>query len=306
MRTPRRLRSGDAIGIVSTSSPTKPQAVDRMKAYFEQRGYSVKVAPNTLASFGFLAGTPPVRAEDFNTMLHDPTIRMIVTAMGGTGAAHLLPLIDYEALLSDPKMVVGLSDPCVVLNAITCATEVPTIHGPNGVEFGYDELTPFAEANFWPIVSENLSLPHVFPVKDEIKVVRRGSIAEGQLYGGHITAMQTLIGTPWAPDWKESILFLEEVNIVLSRIDKILMHFKLAGIFDSIKGFIFGQPVECEPVAVETLEDILLRVCADYDFPIITNVRIGHTDDKITVPIGCRVRLNTMEPSLELLESPTC
>ena len=306
MPTPKRLRSGDTIGVLSTSSPTEPKAVDRMRIYFEQKGYSVLVAPNTLARFGFMAGTPQVRADDFNSMLHDSAVRMIVTAMGGAGAAHILPLIDYEALSKDPKMVVGLSNPAVVLNAITSVTDVPTIHGPNGVEFGYDELTPFAEENFWPMVSQDLVLPHIFPVSNEIKVVRGGATVEGRLFGGHIATLQSLIGTPWAPKWQDSILFLEEVAIKFRMIDQVLMHFRLAGILASIKGLIFGQPVECEPVEAETLDDILLRVCADYDFPIITNVRIGHTDDKITVPIGCRVRLSTTEPSFELLESPTC
>jgi len=306
MPIPKRLRPGDTIGILSTSSPTEPKAVDRIKVYFEQKGFSTRVAPNTLACYGFLAGTPQTRADDFNLMLHDPEVRMIVTAMGGTGAAHLLPLIDYEALSNDPKMVVGLSDPSVVLNAITGVTDVPTIHGPNGVEFGYDELTPYAEENFWPIVSQNLELPHIFPVSNEIKVVRGGAPAEGRLYGGHISTIQSLIGTRWAPKWKDSILFLEEVDIKFQGLDRVLTHFKLAGVFASIKGLIFGQPVECEPVEAETLEDILLRVCADYDFPIFSNIRIGHTDDKITVPIGCRVRQNTTEPSFELLESPTC
>lgn len=306
MPKPKRLRPGDTIGILSTSSPAEPQAVDRMQSYFEQKGYSVCVAPNTLAHHGFLAGTPQTRAGDFNLMLHNPKIRMIVTAMGGTGAAHLLPLIDYASLSNDPKMIVGLSDPSIVLNAITSVTDVPTIHGPNGVEFGYDELTPYAEENFWPIVSQNLELPHTFPVGNEIKVLRGGTTIEGRLYGGHITTIQSLIGTPWAPKWKDSILFLEEVAIQLERVDKALMHFKLAGVFASIKGLIFGQPVESETGKEETLEDILLRVCGDYDFPIITNIRIGHTDDKITVPIGCRVRLNTTNPSFELLESPTC
>jgi muramoyltetrapeptide carboxypeptidase len=305
MPTPKRLQSGDTIGILSTSSPVEQEAVDRMKEYFEQKGYSVQVAPNTLARFGFMAGTPQVRAEDFNSMLHDPAVRMIVTAMGGTGAEQLLPLIDYEALSSDPKMVVGLSNPAVLLNAITSVTDVPTIHGPNGVEFGYGPLTQFAEENFWPIVGASLPMPHVFPVSDEIKVVRGGSIVEGRLYGGHLRTVELLIGTPWAPKWKDSILFLEEVHLSFCVTDRSLTHFKLAGIFDSIKGLMFGQPVESDPVEAETLEDILLRKCADYDFPIISNVRIGHTDDKITVPIGCRVRLNPIEPSLALLESPT-
>ena len=172
MPTPKRLRPGDTIGILSTSSPTEPKALDRIKSYFERKGYSACVAPNTLARHGFMAGTPQIRADDFNLMLHDPKIRMIVTAMGGAGAAHLLPLIDYEALSNDPKMIVGLSDPSVVLNAITSVTDVPTIHGPNGVEFGYDQLTPYSEENFWPIVSQNLELPHIYPVGNEIKVLR--------------------------------------------------------------------------------------------------------------------------------------
>ena len=182
MRPSKRLQPGNTIGIVSTSSPTKPEAVDRMRQYFKQQGYCVTVAPNTLARFGFLAGMPQERASDFNALLHDPSVRMIVTAMGGTGAEHLLPLVDYPAIAADPKLVVGLSNPAILLNAITAQTGVPTIHGPNGVEFGYDELTPFAEENFWPIVRENLSLPYTFPARDEVKVVRGGSVVEGRLY----------------------------------------------------------------------------------------------------------------------------
>jgi muramoyltetrapeptide carboxypeptidase len=306
MHKPRRLQPGDTIGIVSTSSPVDAAAVDRMRLYFEQQGYPVKVAPHTLSRFGFMAGLPQERADDFNALVKDPTVRMIVTAMGGASAVHLLPLVDYSALAADPKFVVGLSDPSILLNAITSTANVPTIHGPNGVEFGYDELTPFAEKYFWPMVREDLLLPYVFPVSQEMKVLRGGKPVEGPLYGGNLDRVELLIGTPWAPVWKDSILFLEEFDLKFPRTDRFLMHFKLAGIFDSIKGLIFGKPVESEPVDAETLEDLILRICGDFDFPIIANIRIGHTDDKITVPIGCRVCLDPRETSLSLLESPTC
>lgn len=306
MRAPRKIQPGDTIGIVSTSSPTTPEAVGRMKAYFEQLGYAVIVAPNTLVSFGYLAGPPDLRAADFNALLLDPGIRMIVTAMGGSGAEQLIPLIDYDAIAADPKFVLGLSNPASLLNAITAKTGVPTFHGPNGVEFGHEVLTPFTEENFWPLVREKLTLPYIFPVADEIRVLRAGAVVEGPLYGGHLKTIQRLIGTPWAPIWKDSVLFLEEYELGFSDMDKTLTHFKLAGVLDQINGLIFGRPVICQPVQAETLEDILLRVCAEYQFPIISNVPIGHTDDKITVPIGCRVRLNTEKPAFGLLESPTC
>jgi muramoyltetrapeptide carboxypeptidase len=302
---PKRLQPGDTVGIVSTSSPTTPDAVERTKRYFEQWGYSVRVAPNVLASYGFMAGTAQMRADDLNRMLRDPAIRMIVTSTGGGSAAHLLPLIDYEAIASDPKIVIGLSDPSIILNAITSTTHVPTFHGPNGYNFGHTQITRFSEENFWPIVSQDLDIPHIFPVGDKIKVVREGDIVEGRLCGGHLGRNQVLIGTRWAPDWKDSILFIEEMVVELDRTDAMLTHLRLAGILDSIKGLIVGQFVECKEGQVETLEDVLLRNCADYEFPIIANVPLGHTADKITLPIGTQIRLNPVEASLELLESPT-
>jgi muramoyltetrapeptide carboxypeptidase len=305
MNAPKRLRLGETVGIVSTSSPATPEAVDNMKRYFEKRGYSVKVGPNALAKFGFLAGTDRQRADDFNLMLHDSDVRMIVTSMGGAGAVHLLPLIDYEAIASDPKIVTGLSNPAIVLNAISQVARVPTFHGPNGVEFGTGSLTRFCEENFWPMVSEDLSIPYTFPVGDGMRILRESGVVEGRLFGGHQRSIQPLIGTRYEPDWRDSILFIEEINDELYRIDAMLAHFRLAGVFDSINGLIVGSPAESYEVDVETLEDIVLRNCEGYDFPIVANVPVGHTDDKITVPIGCRVRLNTNKPSFELLESPT-
>lgn len=306
MNKPKRLRPGDTIGIVSTSSPTTPEAIDKITRYFKKKGYSVKIAPNVLAKFGFMAGTNKQRIDDFNLMLHDSNVRMIVTSMGGSGAVHLLPLIDYEAISSDPKIVTGLSNPAIILNAISRVAKVPTFHGPNGVEFGDGPLTRFCEDNFWPIVSENLHLPYEFPVEDSVRILRVSETVEGRLFGGHHRTVQPLIGTPYEPDWKDCVLFLEEFNDELYKIDAMLAHFRLAGVFDSIRGLIVGSPAERYEVNAETLDDIVLRNCESYDFPIVANVPVGHTDDKITVPIGCRVRLDTHRHSFELLESPTC
>lgn len=306
MRKPRGLREGDVVGIVSTSSPVTPEAVDRMRCYFESRGYRVKVAPNVLARFGFLAGPAASRADDLNSLLRDPDVRMVVTAMGGAGAAHLLPLVDYDALATSPKIVVGLSNPSVLLNAMTRRASVPTFHGPNGVEFGgLAPLTEFTERNFWALVRGEFRIPHAFPVCDGMKVVRDGPAAEGPLLGGDLRGVQLLIGTPWEPNWGGAILSIELFRVELFRLDGFLAHLRLAGVLQGLSGLIVGQPVECDAVEVETLGDIVLRSCEGYDFPIVTGVPIGHTDDKITLPLGCRVRLDCAQGSLELLESPT-
>jgi muramoyltetrapeptide carboxypeptidase len=131
------------------------------------------------------------------------------------------------------------------------------------------------------------------------------------LFGGHERTIQPLIGSKYQPQWKDCVLFLEEIGgelegeFGLISVDRVLVHFRLAGIFDSIKGLIIGSPMTPYEMGAESLEEIVLRNCEGYDFPIVTNVPIGHTDDKITVPIGCHVRLDTNKPSFELLESPT-
>jgi muramoyltetrapeptide carboxypeptidase len=306
MRKPNRLRRGDVVGVVSTSSPVTSEAVAQMRRYFESRGYKVKVAPHALERFGFLAGHANVRASDFNSLLRDPEVRMIVTTMGGTGAAHLLPLVDYEAFAASPKIVVGLSNPAVLLNAMTQRTGVPTFHGPNGVEFGgLAPLTAFTETNFWTLVQGGLTLPYAFPLGGEMNIVREGPTAEGPLFGGDLRAVQLLIGTPWEIDWEGAIVFIELFRVELFRLDAFLAHLRLAGVFAGLRGLIVGRPAECDAVEVETLDDIVRRSCEGYDFPIATDVLIGHTDDKITVPLGCRVRLDCLRGSLELLESPT-
>ncbi len=304
MHLPKRLQPGDTVGIVSPSSPTTPGEIARMTCYFQDRGYRVKVAPNALASLGFLAGTAQQRADDLNLMLRDPDVRMVMTSMGGAGAAHLLPLLDYQAIAHDPKIVVGLSNPSILLNAISGTAGVPTFHGPNGVQFGGGyPLTPYCESNFWPLVSEALDVPHTFPV--QAQVLRGGGVVEGPLFGGHIGTNQVLLGTPWEPDWQGAILFLEEYQVELQRTDAMLAHFRLTGVLGRIKGLIVGIPLQDAEPQAETLHDVVLRSCAGYSFPIVANVPIGHTDDKITVPIGCRVRLDAAGGSLQLLERPT-
>lgn len=306
MRKPKKLKHGDKIGIVSTSFSTKPEAIDQMARYFEQRGYCVEVGPHVLASFGEYAGTTQERADDFNLMVRDPSVRMIMTSHGGAGADQLLPLIDYDAISLHPKIIVGLSDPSVILNSVSCTASVPTFHGPNGHEFGGDDpLTSFTERNFWRLVSENITLPYAFPIRDDVQVVRQGAPEQGLLYGGNMEVVRSLFGTPWEPNWTNVILFLEDVVFKVYRFDRMLTHYRNAGVFGRIKGLVVGQPVECEKSQYETLEDVVLRVCANYDFPILTGLPIGHTDDKITLPIGCIVRLDSSKPSLELLECPT-
>jgi muramoyltetrapeptide carboxypeptidase len=303
LRLPARLRIGDTIGILSTSSPVPAEMVENAQRYFEEQGYRVRQGEHVLEQNGFMAGTPEMRASDFNAMLSDPEIRMIVTASGGSSAVQMLPLIHYGTLAVDPKIICGLSDPSILLNALTARAGVPTFHGPNGFNFGnHGRLTQFTEEGFWPLVTGELDYPYRFPVEDRMNVLRSGPAVHGWLWGGHMETIQALIGTPWLPVWPGAILFLEEFHVNNARTDAMLAHFRHAGVFDRIRAIIIGQPAQISEPDDETYEEIILRNCAAYDFPIVTNVPLGHTPDKITLPIGGKARLDCSSSSFELLE----
>jgi muramoyltetrapeptide carboxypeptidase len=302
LRLPRRLRTGDRVGIVSTSSPVQADHVSRTRQYFEERGYRVCEGEHVLDSYGYMAGTAEARARDFNAMLNNPDIRMIVTARGGESAIQLLPLIEYGTLALDPKIICALSDPSILLNALTARSAVPTFHGPNGYDFGSEEPIAFTEENFWPLVTGERKYPHTLPVQERMKVLREGPAVNGWLWGGHMGTISGLLGTNFLPRWAGGILFLEEFIVNFPRTDALMTHFRLAGVFDRIRALVIGEPAEMDG-SWETYAEIILRNCAGFSFPIVANVPLGHTPDKITLPIGGKARLDTAALRFELLEA---
>lgn len=299
---PPALKPGDTVGIVSTSSPCPPEALDRMESYLRGKGYGVKRTPHVLASRGYLAGSAEDRAADLNAMFADPQVRMILTAFGGKGANQLLTLLDWDGIRTNPKIFVGLSDPSVVANAVTARTGIVTFHGPTGYDFGMTAIHAFTDVWFWKAVTGGHGLPWELDVTGSL-VVRHGREVTGHLVGGHLGTLQSLVGTPWAPQWDGAILFVEEIFTEWERIDAMLTHFRLAGVFDRVRGLIVGRCVDCKsqaPADADFLQMILR--CVGGAFPILAEVSLGHTPEKLTLPLGVPARLRTNPPSLEVLE----
>lgn len=301
----QKLEPGDRIGVFSSSSPTTQEALRRLENYFSQRGFEVIVAPNTLAEFGYIAGLPEKRASDFNWLLKDPGVKAIITATGGKGAIQILPFINFDAVRQHPKIICGLSDPTTLLNAITHKSGIPTFHGPNGYNFGHTVPSKFTETNWWEIVCGSFTIPYRYPLPNyNVLKTSHDELIEGKIFGGNLGVLVNVIGTPYEPPWEGTILFIEERIVDISKTDIMLTQLQLAGVFDKIKGLVVGQYVELQSNPHESFEDMLLRNAKEFDFPIITNVLLGHTEDKITIPIGCKFGLDLVNKHLLLLDSP--
>jgi muramoyltetrapeptide carboxypeptidase len=297
---PKALRRGDGVAIVSTSSPVTSAQLNTVITYVAACGYRPVPAPGVLASTGYLAGSREQRADDLMSAFSDPDIRLILPATGGVGASQLLDILEYDIIAANPKLFVGLSDPSIVCNAIYAMTNIVTVHGPTGFNFFQDPVNDETAGDFWRIVSEPIAGRMIS--SPQWRIARPGcDVIEGRVIGGNLSNIRSLIGTRFMPRPDGAILLLEEFGSSWEDIDHYLTHLKLAGIFDRIAALIWGVPVECskDNAADRTLDELIVR-CAPGDFPVITNLLVGHASHIISMPIGGAVRIDMSKDAVEL------
>lgn len=309
---PPRLRTGDRVALISVSSPVPTSNdVDNMVHCLQKFGLKVMVDENVMDRIGFLAGPDDLRASALAKAIRDPEIRAVFFAWGGKGANHLLEHIDYDLLQRSPKIIVGLSDPSCIINAITKKSNIVTFHGPTGVNFADPNcLASFTESSFIRNLFGNGETPDSIPVpKFSPWVTLHEGRATGNLVGGHLSTIQTLLGTPYEPEWDNSIFFWEEVGRAPRAIDLSLWHFRLRGVFDKIAGMVIGRPLDCADPSYDDELDFqgtVLNAIRGFNFPVLFNVDLGHADPKVTIPVGVNAELllnDNDDPIFNLLES---
>jgi muramoyltetrapeptide carboxypeptidase len=292
LRHPRPIAPGDGVAIVSTSSPVNPDDLERLVAYFEGRGHPVKVMPHAAAATGYLAGPAAERAADLMAAFADPEVRLVLPAEGGEGAASLLELLDFDLIGESGKVFVGLSDTSILANAITSRARLAALHGPTGHSFSRPEVEPYTEEWFWRIVSGPIAGAEV--AGDTWRVPQgAGTVVSGQVVGGHLRTIRTMVGTAWMPDLRGAVFVVEEVDVTWAQIDSALTHLRLAGVFDEIAALLVGAPRDCargdSPDA--SWDELILRA-AGVNCPVVTGAELGHTARKFGLGIGCRVELD--------------
>lgn len=303
---PMHLQLKDTIGIVSVSAPEaalEPEWFERGVKALNDYGFKTKLSENVKNKNGYLSNKVELLANDLNSLFGDEKINAIICAGGGINSNGLLNYIDFKLIEDNPKIIMGMSNPSIILNAIHSKTGLITFHGPAVIwNFGNPNgLTEYTRSHLWPIITDPNKIINFTP-KPKWKWFRGGS-AKGNLVGGNLISIQGLLGTPYAPEWQNSIFFWEDIGKTPDRIHMMLTHFKDAGVFDAISGMVVGELVNCNSDDLETdIYTVLEDVVGDYSFPILCNVDFGHTDDKITLPIGCTAKLDSKNNEFSTLE----
>lgn len=304
---PPKLNKGDLIGIVTPASPVADATrIEKGVRYLESLGYRIKVGENVGKVRGYLAGTDEERVADLHAMFADKEVRAIICVRGGYGTPRLLPLLNYRLIARNPKILSGFSDITALQFALWKKCGLITFHGPmTGVEMA-TEIDPYTEEMFWRALTSTKKIGKIkFPEVPEVQPLHTGK-ARGRLLGGNLSLIVSILGTPYQPSFRDSLLFVEEIDEQPYRVDRMMMQIRNALLFGGIKGMLLGQFTDCaaDPSKPSlTLEDIFRDVVQTFAKPILSNLPFGHVSKKMTVPFGLLARMDAAKHSLEFLEA---
>ena len=233
----------------------------------------------------------------------------LLAVTGGSGANRMLPLIDYAAIRRQPKVIAGFSDVTALLNAVTARTGLVTFHAPVAVS----EWNAFSVAEFRAVLidAEARTLrnaedkgDHLIVKEHRIQTLRPGT-ARGPLAGGNLAVLTSMAGSAYLPSFDGAILFLEEVNEYIYRVDRMLSTLKLMGALDRLAGVVIGAFTNCGPgdgnYGTLTLDEVFDDWFGTLGVPVYRGAMIGHIRKKFTVPVGLPVEMDASAGTIRLL-----
>jgi muramoyltetrapeptide carboxypeptidase len=291
---PRRLPEHAVIGIWAPSGALPdPALLPRAVARLEAAGHRVLLAPGIEERDGYCAGSAEHRLAALHTLVSDPAIDLVMAARGGFGLSHLLPRIDWAACAASRKLFCGFSDFTAFHAALLARTGQCSIAGPMAVsDFAGDLTSTLHAEHFWGLLSG--ASRHAYPVwrHGGPPVTAR---LRGPLWGGNLSLLTHLVGTPWFPSIDGGLLFLEDIAEAPYRVERMLLQLELAGVLARQQAILLGAFTACEPAADAplryTLEQVISALRQRFGGPVLTGLAFGHIRDKLALPFGVEAEL---------------
>ncbi len=283
------------VRIVAPSSPFDTSRFEAGLALLVQLGLTVDVPDAARLRRGFLAGDDERRFEAFAEAWRDDAVDVIMAARGGYGAHRLLPRFETLGPSPNKKRVVGFSD-ITAIHAWLYRRGLPGVHGPVVTQLGTLSATDLDHLNMvltgdWKGLVYTADGPTIAP-----------GIARGRVFGGCLSVITPLLGTPYAPDFENMILLLEDVGEPPYRVDRLLTHLRLAGALERIAGVAIGD-FEGSRETREGYPDVgevLIERLGDLGVPVLAGLPFGHGSRNQAIPVGVAARLDADAKTLTI------
>ncbi|MDD4568792.1 MAG: LD-carboxypeptidase [Tepidanaerobacteraceae bacterium] len=302
---PKTLKKGDTIGLVAPASPISRENISRCQEVVESLGYNVVIGNSADKSYlGYLSGDDDVRAGDINEMFERKEIDGIFCLKGGYGSCRVVNRLDLDLIRANPKVFVGYSDVTILHLVFNQICNMITFHGPMVSSNMISEFDDYTRESFMDTLSMRRELEFKNPKDKKIKTLTEGH-SKGVLVGGNLCLLATSIGTPYELETKGKILFLEELNEVTYKVDRLLQQLKHSGKLSGVKGIILGGFEKCDPEheGHATLVEVFNDVIKPLSIPTVYNVEVGHGFPTGSLPLGVTCELDATNGKIKFLRT---
>ena len=293
---PKPLKKGDKIAIISPAGAVQESQLSSTLELIKSKGYEPVLGKNVYSNFqnGYAyAGTDQQRLEDINWALNDKHISAIWTSRGGYGCQHLLKGIKLQGFRKYPKWLIGYSD-VTVLQSFLLKKGYGSIHGQSIKTSSFGASAESYDLIFGGLQTNKLAY------KIESNPNNKKGKATGLLVGGNLALIYALLGTPYHFDFRDKILFIEEVGENFYALDRMLTSLELAGVFGKIKGLVVGGMTNMgndtdnksyeEPYDAFAYQ-LIKQIVSKYDLPVAFGFPNGHIFDNRPLAIGAQAEL---------------
>jgi len=289
--TPPYLQKGDTIAIVAPAGILKNRqaTIQKAKNLLESWGLCVILGDNLFKNGHHFAGSDRQRTSDFQKALDNTNIKAIWAARGGYGSVRILDRLNYEKFKKNPKWIIGYSDITAFHNHIH-KLGIETIHGmmATSLEENPEEITQTVSSFKKALFGQEISY-HI-PSSE----FNKKGIVEGQLVGGNLAILSSMLGSVSQLNTNGKVLFIEEIGEYKYSIDRMLQSLKRAGYFENVNGLIVGDISSIKKNSTKwgsSIEQLILDVVPE-NIPVLFDFPAGHNADNRALILGRKVKLS--------------
>jgi muramoyltetrapeptide carboxypeptidase len=296
MKIPPYLKKGDTVAIVCTARKFFPEDAIPAKELLESWGLKTKLGATIGLDSCQLGGTDLERAADFQKMMDDENIKAIWCARGGYGTVRMVDLLDFTKFKKNPKWIMGFSD-VTVLHSQANTERVASLHCimPFTVPKASDEVKETLRKALFGEQIEYVISSKPYDIQGK---------ASGELVGGNLSILYSLLGSKSSLDTKNKILFIEDLDEYLYHIDRMMQNIKRNGYFENVKGLVVGGMTDMHDNEIpfgQNAVQIITAIAKEYNIPVCFDFPAGHVKDNRALQLGKKVDFEVNEKEVKLI-----
>ncbi len=285
---PNFLNKGDIIEILAPAKFILEKDISFAKSFLEELGYQVYIDKSNFISDGVFAGTKSDRTERLQSSLDNKNIKAILFARGGYGALQIIDDLNFTKFVRNPKWLIGFSDITTIICHIQQNFKIQSIHAPMAYNFN------FTDKRYLKMLARMLE-----GKRESVKIKSSNydttGIVEGEVIGGNLSILYSLVGSRSLTNLKNQILFIEEIDEYLYHFERMLISLDRCGFLSNISGIIVGQMTSMHDNEIgfgKELNQIIFDIIEKYNYPKCFDFPLGHIKENTPIVVGSKVRLS--------------